>query len=216
MLNWSLRYAPLVRELRRLAPGRVLDVGSGPEGLRMFWRGDVVGAELAYKRRPLHRAVIAHAARLPFPARAFPAVVSSDLLEHLPPGSRPAAIAEMSRLAARALLLTFPSGAAAARMYRAIARFYRQPPPWLADHLAHELPDAAAAARLLENAGWDVTLAWYESPRLHQTLVLLEDRCGLRWGTYPLLRVLGPWLLPRPKPRPPHDAVRAVISARRY
>ncbi len=214
MINWAIRYSPIVQWLRLCKPARVLDVGSGPEGLAMFWRGPVFGVELGYKRRPLHHATIASATALPFADRAFPVVVSSDLLEHVPPAQRRAAVSEMARVAGT-LLLTFPSGAAATRAYQRMAVHYPRGSAWLADHLDYGLPAADQVAAWLTSLGWDIEMVWYESPGWHARLVLAEDRYGVRWGTWPLMRLLGPWLVPRLKPRPRGEGLRVFLRAAR-
>src|SRR6266498_1311702 len=98
MLNWAIRYQPILKELSNYPAKKVLEVGSGPEGLAMFWRGNVVGVDSIFKRRPIHRAIQASALSLPFCDRAWRIVVSCDMLEHIHPSVRSQAVKEISRV----------------------------------------------------------------------------------------------------------------------
>lgn len=216
MINYAIRYRPILQELEHRQPAFVLDVGSGPEGLGMFWRGEVVGSDLAFKRRPLHRGVVASGLALPFAAQGCPVVVSCDMLEHVPPPERRAAVREMARVAGEALLLTFPSGQAAERMYQSLAReLGAASPEWLQEHLAHGLPDGAQVAAWLREEGWRVEQSWYESAAAHGALMHWEVRWYVKLLTYALMRVAGPWLAPR-WPIPSGGApLRVLIRAER-
>ncbi len=198
MINYAIRYQPILREVARRQPAFVLDVGSGPEGLGMFWRGTVIGSDLAFKRRPLHRGVVASGEALPFAARGCPVVVSCDMLEHVPPPARHAAVVEMARVAGEALLLTFPSGQAAARVYEELARAWGSTsPPWLLEHLEHGLPEGEQVAGWLRDGGWQVTVTHFESAAAHAALLRWERRGPVKLLTYSLMRLAGPWLAPR-------------------
>ncbi|MER3448463.1 MAG: hypothetical protein C4315_01420, partial [Chloroflexota bacterium] len=107
MLNWLSRYAPFLEPVSRGLPA--LDVGSGPFGVG-FWTGrSFVGVDLSFEGppHPLNFAIRADATALPFLDGAFESVLLADLLEHLPPERRPAALKEALRVAARRLLITF-------------------------------------------------------------------------------------------------------------
>jgi SAM-dependent methyltransferase len=167
MLNWTLRYLPVVALLDELEARDVLDVGSGWHGLSWYRRGSVVQTDLAFPSRrpdgqPIGRAmhVCASAERLPFRAAAFDYVVSLDLIEHLPASLRVPAVRELTRVARRGVLVGFPAGPVAAttdrRLHRAL-NFARQPiPAWLEEHLAQsDYPDADTVIGALP-AGWTI------------------------------------------------------------
>jgi len=83
-------------------PGvRVVDLGSGPLGLRAFAPDlDVTGVDRLPKPEypgPFVQADVT--GRLPFADREFDLAYSSSLVEHLPPAARPAFAAEVARVA---------------------------------------------------------------------------------------------------------------------
>ncbi|MCZ7568454.1 MAG: class I SAM-dependent methyltransferase [Ardenticatenaceae bacterium] len=202
MLNVAIRYQPILAELRRLQPEMVLEVGSGPEGLALFWRRPVVGTDIQFKRRPLKhiQPVVASSLALPFADRAWPVVVSCDMLEHVPPPLRAAAVAELARVCDRALVLAFPSGGAATVGYDTLAAQFRRAgrplPGWLSEHLRYGLPDAESVAALLHGAGWSVRTSWHEPVADHVVLMWWESRRPVQAATYGLMRLAGPWLAP--------------------
>lgn len=199
MLNWALRYQPFVKELRQIQPTWVLDAGSGAEGIKLFWRGEVRGIDIHFKRRPLHQGILASILNLPFNELSCPVVLSCDLLEHIPPEQRKSVIIELSRVSREHLLIGFPSGNAAMQTYQTIAQSYNshKRPAWLQEHLDFGLPDAKAVENWLQEAGWKTSLTWYESARLHKMLIDLEVRFGLKLLTYSLMRLIGPELIMR-------------------
>jgi hypothetical protein len=88
--------------LTGVRPGmRVVDLGSGPLGLRAFAPGlDVTGVDRLPKPEypgPFVQADVT--ARLPFADGEFDLAYSSSLIEHLPPAARPAFAAEVRRVA---------------------------------------------------------------------------------------------------------------------
>ena len=216
MINHAIRYRPVLRELERRQPPWVLEVGSGPEGLAHFWRRPVVGMDLAFKRRPLHRAVVASALALPIAARTCPAVVSCDLLEHIPPTRRRTAVSEMARVAAKVVLLGFPSGDPATQIYRELARKLGSgAPDWLKEHLRYGLPEASQVAEWLRLLGWQVQPIWYESAEVHRHLMAWESRLPVKVVTFSLMRLLGPWLAPRMPVSSGKPPLRVLLVAER-
>jgi SAM-dependent methyltransferase len=91
---------------------RVLDVGCGDGAItdRLAQRWEVTGVDqsptaLSHVRT---EAVLGSATNLPFPDNSFDLVLSSEMLEHLPADDYRRAIAEMSRVSRRYLLLSVP------------------------------------------------------------------------------------------------------------
>jgi hypothetical protein len=158
MLNWALRYAPIVNLVKR-RPGTVLEVGSGSYGLAHYlpYRS-VIGIDLGYSgtRSPNLQPTVGSVMDLPFPDRSFDVVVSSDMLEHLAPSDRPGAIVEMRRVSRRLLVLAFPSGPEAEALDRRIAQrlvaLRLAVPDWLEEHLLHPYPTADEALAALDGA----------------------------------------------------------------
>jgi ubiquinone/menaquinone biosynthesis C-methylase UbiE len=221
MLNSAIRYQPVLSELRRLQPETVLEVGGGAEGLALFWHGSVVGVDVQFKRRPLKRIrpVLASALALPFGALTWPVVVSCDMLEHIPPGDRSVAVAELVRVCERVLVLTFPSGAAAANAYRRLGAWFdnagRSMPVWLTEHLRYGLPDADTVAAQLQGNGWSVSTTWHESAAGHAALMWWESRLPVQMATYSLMRIAGQWLVTRLSSGNRGPPLRALLVAQR-
>lgn len=216
MINWAIRYRPVLEEIKRVRPQVVLEVGSGPEGLSLFWRGKVIGVDVEFKRRPLLLAVRATACALPFRDRSWPLVLSCDTLEHIPPPKRRLAITEMARVSEKNLMVVFPSGQAAQDCYGALARRFKGSlPPWLEEHVAYPLPAAAEVERWLEADGWRVRTIWYESVEKHLRLARWESYLPVQVLTYSLMRVAGRWLAPRWPVDFQGNLVRALLVAER-
>jgi SAM-dependent methyltransferase len=149
LLNWLLRYQPVVRLLDEMPPGSVLDVGSGWHGLSSYRSGPTVQTDLAFvgtaptEDRPGTALFLASSAeRLPFADDAFDYAVSLDMFEHLPAGIREASVRELCRVTRRAVLVGFPVGRPAKVVDRVLYRLLRLGrrgvPDWLAEHRAQE------------------------------------------------------------------------------
>ena len=217
MINWAIRYQPIVKELQHIQPPWVLDVGSGAEGIKLFWRGNVNGIDLHFKRRPLHRGTIASILDLPLADQSCPVVVCCDLLEHIQPDRREQMLSELTRVVKGHLLLGFPSGETAMQTYQSIANSYgrRRRPEWLREHLELGLPDAHQIEDWLNEAGWDTKIIWYESARLHKLLISLEIRFGGKFLTYSLMRLIGPEVISRLNFSDKEPKMRVLIKASR-
>lgn len=201
-----LRYAPVLRFLRTLPEGaRVLEVGSGSEGIGTWWDRPFVGVDLGFSHRPLRRmrAAVADGSRLPFPDESFDAVVCVAVLAHVV-GDREALIDECSRVCRGSLLAVTPCGEAAAtsddRNVRWSERTGYRVPPWLIDQMRSRLPDAEMIHGALEQRGEVTVIPTISVPR-HERLFRIEQRMravrGVMTMVQPLLRLWGR-LGPRP------------------
>lgn len=110
----ALRYLPVVHELKKrfkILPV-ILEVGSGGLGIAPYINSNIVGVDIDFSG-PLHPNLIpvqASAVKLPFVSNSFTAVVSLDLLEHIPPASRKQVIKEMLRVADQFVAIGVPCG----------------------------------------------------------------------------------------------------------
>jgi ubiquinone/menaquinone biosynthesis C-methylase UbiE len=148
VLNWLLRYAPAIAALEECGADTVLDIGAGSHGLSWYWSGSVVQTDLSFVaiEEPLRTGtasfVVSTAERLPFQDEAFDAVLSIDMLEHLPESIRGGAIKEAFRVGRRTVILVFPTGRHAELADRRLAALLRlarkDRPTWLEEHLSQQ------------------------------------------------------------------------------
>jgi hypothetical protein len=149
LLNWALRYFPILRVLKgRMAAGDwLLDIGSGSFGLAAFYKHRFVGCDLEFPwppRKPM-LPVRCSATKLPFDDASFPAVVASDVLEHVAPEQRLAVVREALRVTGKVAVFGFPSGSCAEECDRHFHDYLKErgipPYGWLEEHLRYPFPD---------------------------------------------------------------------------
>jgi len=200
LLDPWLRYLIPVRILRSISERtiHILDVGSGNAGLARFLEKEVIGVDVKFsidvgrrldmggtirldefvRPRPPLRRVRASATMLPFRDRSLEAVVSMDLLEHLPKEDRPRAIAEMFRASRSLVILGFPYGRPSEDFDReALIEEMKRGSSldWRKEHVLYGLPAEEVHEAVLEEARRrpGSTVRW----RPHEGLLGLR----LRW-----------------------------------
>jgi SAM-dependent methyltransferase len=192
------RYAAIVGALRAsLGPGphRVLDVGDTAGYLQLFDPElSVVGVDIELEADPLPDLVRAQAdgTRLPFPADAFDAVISSDVLEHVPQPARAAFLTELTRVSRDLVVVAAPFDTPGVSGAEELARRYAffsagVPQRQLEEHRLHGLPDLAASVATLEQAGWTTATAGNGNLWDWLLMMLLRFQLDARRG----LRALG-------------------------
>ena len=151
----------LLQALDLSAP-RVLEVGANRQRLLGQF---VPGASFLYT--DLHAEgdekdfVVADATALPFPNMSFDAVVSLDVLEHIPAPLRAKAAAEMARVADRAVIVGFPPDQPWVREAEVDANgrwreLFGEDYIWLQEHKEFGLVDSSQIVTVFENAGMTV------------------------------------------------------------
>lgn len=164
------RYGAIARALRaNLGSGthRVLDVGDCAGHLQAFDADlSVIGLDLVPASERLPGAVPVHAdgTLLPFADDTFDAVVSSDVLEHVPPAGRPTFLAELRRVSRDLVIVAAPFDTAGVSGVEELVRRYAMlalgaPQPQLEEHHANGLPRLDATADGLGAGGADVATA---------------------------------------------------------
>lgn len=173
MLNWAVRYFPILRVLRRQAAGAgtILEVGSGSFGLAHFYGGQVVGCDVSFPQPPKDNMlpVRCSGTALPFADSSFDAVVASDVLEHVPPALRRQVINEALRVTRKLAVFAFPSGGDAHAADERFLDFHRKhsipPPPWLQEHMQYPFPEKDLFQGFV--GGWTVKSYGNEHLRFH-------------------------------------------------
>jgi hypothetical protein len=179
VLNWAVRYYPILRilESEGLSKATLLEIGSGPVGIGKFRDVPFIGCDLSFSSEPQPPMfpMKASAAELPFTDRIFDVVLSSDVLEHVPPPVRPKVIAEALRVSRKLVIFGFPCGEAAWNSDRALRETYQnsnvEVPEWLDEHMLAPFPDPEAFASL---TGWSVEQIGNDNLRFHAWLMRKE------------------------------------------
>ena len=189
MLNWYLRYRPIMSVLESSGAEDVLDVGSGWFGLSWYWPYRVIQTDIDFsgdRPREGDRAgqavfVCSTAEKLPFANNSFDFALSSDMLEHLPEAVRAPSVAELTRVARRGVIVGFPTGSA-----RIVDLFFARllrlrghaPPAWLSEHLAQVSdPDRRTVEQALP-VGWEISGEYRNGNALFSALVGLSEMWG--------------------------------------
>jgi hypothetical protein len=161
--NWNpdvaIRYLPIVDLIReRGLEHQITDVGCGPEGIAPYLRLPITGVDTDLKPpvHPLMTPVNASVLETGFPDASRPCVISVDMLEHVPPDVRQAAVDELVRVAGRLLVIAVPTGPVAEAHDRAVADKYRAVRGveyrYLREHLENGLPTEEDLRRYMANA----------------------------------------------------------------
>lgn len=164
--NWdisiALRYLPVVRDLENnFEPGvAVLDVGSGEFGLATYCRAkfDITGTDLDFgKHREKNLKIVkASAEKLPFKDSSFDAVVSVDMMEHLPENIRQKAVSEMIRVAKSKVYISCPRGWLSEIIDGLISKYYKlthkSDLEYLNEHQKYELPSESSIEGYIHKA----------------------------------------------------------------
>ena len=144
----------IIDALRTRRPWRILDAGSREGFLREFLREDAV-VNLDREYFDGSSLVLGDVLSLPFPARSFDAVVSLDVLEHVPAARRMDFLDELVRVSAGPVVVSAPFASDAVVTAEKLVndfclRVNGRENPFLAEHLAGGLPreeEVAAWAR---------------------------------------------------------------------
>lgn len=143
------RNSDVASVLKLLSPeGKtILDAGSGENGLANFIKwADIIGTDItpSVPQNNGHKFLCADITSLPFADNSFPIAASVDVLEHLPVSIRDKAIAELIRVAQKALVLAFPFGQLAREVdenfQKDLIKSKKSSPEWLDEHLLNPYP----------------------------------------------------------------------------
>lgn len=120
--------------------------------------------------------IVADASKLPLADESFDAVVSLDVLEHIPVPLRLPAVREMCRVAREMVVIGCPTDEHHVLEAEAAAnacwnRHFPEPYPWLAEHEEFGLVDAASVNEVLQQAGLIAVDLGHGDPELWASLM---------------------------------------------
>jgi ubiquinone/menaquinone biosynthesis C-methylase UbiE len=165
--NWdisvALRYLPIVENIEKTIGKKdlVLDVGSGDSGLPTYLKKGfsitTTDINIKDKNYPNFKSVKASAEKLPFKNNSFDAVLSVDMLEHLPENIRRKGIFEIIRVTKKQAYISFPRGNASVLADKLISQYYlkthKEKMDFLIEHETHGLPKEKEVLGWIEKAG---------------------------------------------------------------
>lgn len=186
------------------SPGSVLDVGGDARLLsRLLPGSDVVVANVSPPAD-----VLLDGPTLPFASGAFDAVVSIDVVEHLPRERRQRHLAELARVARSRVVACWPLGSARhEQVERELAAWYEttrgRAHPFLDEHLRLGLPDLEASRGLASSLPGKYRLLFHgdleQAARRFRELGEARSH-PLRYARRRILDRLDLELLPDPRP----------------
>ncbi len=199
MLNWAVRYFPILRVLKgRMAAGEVLlEIGSGSFGLATYYKNPFVGCDVNFPWPPEKPMlpVRCSATNLPFGDASFAAVVVSDVLEHVPPEHRTTVMREALRVARKVVVFGFPSGSPAYERDRQLHDYLKKRGisncDWLEEHMRYPFPDRTLFEGLTPE--WSVESFGNEHVAFHDWVMRME-MSGKVSHLFALLLKLAPHL----------------------
>lgn len=210
-----------VRGVLALFPNaKILDAGCGEHGLAAFMpSADISGVDILPTEDVDPRVNYTHGSilALPFEDDSIDVAVSVDVLEHLPARVRGEAIMELLRVAQKAVVIAFPTGAAARAMDEAFERKLtasgRPLPEWLAEHLENPYPETADVVAAIEGSGRKATTSVVYSENLAVAKFLRRWAVRSKY-VYLMANLLAGIFSPiMPRPASSRDAYRSIIVA---
>lgn len=138
---------------------KILEVGSGGLGIAPYLKMPVTGVDVEFKPpfHPLLTKVVSRAEKLDFTDKSFDFVISSDMLEHLPPSKREKAVFEMMRVSKSGIIIGVPCGPEASghdeELRREYIRIHKREFPFLKEQVEYGLPDITDIIRYINQAG---------------------------------------------------------------
>ena len=147
-IDTALRYFPVARLIKKdgLSNARILDVGSGPAGIRPYIHTDIVSVDANFPQTDISKGIIkASAGSLPFKNNEFDYVVLVDVLEHIPKSDRGKAVEEAIRVARGKVFIAVPCGNGAEKQDKLLSEYYKMRHggdeyPFLKEHIGCGLP----------------------------------------------------------------------------
>lgn len=155
----AMRYMPIVREIQRRGfDVPIVEIGSGVSGIAPYLGRPVIGVDQEFDQQthPLLEPLVASVLDLPFEAASQPCVISTDMLEHVPPHLRQMAVEELMRITLSTLILAVPAGVGAEAQDQTLAVLFERERgykfPFLTEHVENGLPAIDEFRSLVDSA----------------------------------------------------------------
>lgn len=136
----AIRYLPVVREIKKYKYKTVLEIGSGGLGIAPYLNRPVVGLDKNFLP-PFHcklQRITGIGSKIPFADKSFDVVICVDILEHVDKSERKKIIAEMTRVAAKEVIVAVPTGNKSLEQDKELATLIDY--PFFKEHLKFGLP----------------------------------------------------------------------------
>lgn len=167
-LDIALRYYPVVQIINKGVYEKILEVGSGTNGITDYYEGDVIGLDSDFTRTAseknqniFHKKGTIY--KIPFKGNIFDCVICLDTFEHLPKDKREKALTELLRVTKKdgLIILGFPCGNLNERFEGLINRLYKLTHgayhSWLTEHKQNGLPKKDEVLNYFRNQNMDIS-----------------------------------------------------------
>jgi hypothetical protein len=161
---------------------KILEVGSGPNGIGEYIQFNFVGCDIKFdgKINSNLLPVLGSAEKLPFKDNSFDIVLSSDMLEHIENKKRTKVINELIRVSKYLTIIGCPCGKKSQNCEQLLLLWYqlirRKYPNWLIEHLKNGLPSESEILQVIQNYHYSVLNN--ENVFVHMGVIILESIIG--------------------------------------
>lgn len=144
----ALRYAPVVKEIKRLKlqNSKILEIGPGSLGIIPYLKREIDGIDIDFSgpQTGLLNKIKGTAIDLPFRKNSYDVVISVDVLEHLTKSYRENAIYEILRVAKKLAIIVVPIGELSEKQDRNLQAYwqkiFKNKNQFLDEHVKNGLP----------------------------------------------------------------------------
>lgn len=157
---------------------KILEVGGRGNYLRRFLpNDDITVLDVIDSDEPNY--VKGDGRKLPFKARQFDVVLSTDVLEHIQPNDRTKFIEEQLRVAKTAVIISGPVWSdRVVKTEKAVNDYYQSATgvnhPWLTEHIEYGLPKKALIEQLLSKRKLPFSVRHNQSLELWEEMVMVD------------------------------------------
>jgi len=163
-MDQIIRYAKVIKIIKKENPKKILEVGSGTNGICKFMNRKIIGLDkdfedyMGKKNLPINKNLTKLKGditkKTSFRDNEFDFVICIDVLEHIPSNKRINAILEVLRISKKTYI-AFPSGEKGReidyKLKEYLVKRKRNVPLWLKEHLSLEYPKRGELIQILNH-----------------------------------------------------------------